>query len=90
MLTDLFGATPGNVPNTYGGLCAQGETDPANCAQGNGNLPKPYRYADGSRGGVVLPDAFQQPIVSAVNPAWGQANAYQPVRQFRFSLRVTF
>ena len=86
----IIGATPGNVPPTYGGICPQGATDPATCAQGNGNLPKPYTYTDGSRGLVVLPDAFQQPVVAATNPAWGRANAYQAVRQFRFSLRVTF
>ncbi len=87
--------TAGNPPNTqYGGLCPQtavnGSNDVSSCGQGNGNLPKPYRYADGTRGQVVLPDAFQTPVVAATNPAWGQANAYQPVRQFRFSLRVTF
>ncbi len=90
----IIGATPGNIPSTYGGVCPQtaenGSSDVSSCGQGNGNLPKPYRYADGTRGSVVLPDAFQQPVVAAVNPAWGQANAFQPVRQFRFSLRVTF
>ena len=95
----IIGATPGNIPNTFGGVCPQYAPPPAaagtppavsDCGQGNGNLPKPYKYADGSRGQVVLPDAFQTPVVAAVNPAWGQPNAYQPVRQFRFSLRVTF
>ena len=90
----IVGATPGNIPNTFGGKCDQTETQGnppgPGCGQGNGNLPKPYTYTDGSRGLVVLNDPFQAPIVAAVNPAWGQANSYQPVRQFRFSLRVTF
>jgi hypothetical protein len=90
----IVGATPGTIPTTFGGKCdqteVQGNPPGPGCGQGNGNLPKPYTYTDGSRGLVVLNDPFQQPIVAAVNPAWGQANSYQAVRQFRFSLRVTF
>jgi hypothetical protein len=92
----IVGATPGTIPTTFGGKCdpatsAQGDQPPGpGCGQGNGNLPKPFLNPDGSRGLVVLNDPFQQPIVAAVNPAWGQANSYQAVRQFRFSLRVTF
>jgi len=90
----IVGATPGTIPTTFGGKCDQTETQGnppgPGCAQGNGNLPRPYTYTDGSRGLVVLNDPFQQPIVAAVNPAWGQANSYHAVRQFRFSLRVTF
>jgi hypothetical protein len=86
----IIGATPGNIPNTFGGTCPQTATDVSQCNPGNGNLPKPYTYPDGNRGYVVLPAADQTPIITQVNPAWGQPNAYQPVRQFRFSLRVTF
>jgi hypothetical protein len=90
----IIGATPGTIPSQYGGLCpstaTQGSSNVSSCQPGNGNLPKPYVYPDGSRGFVVLPAANQTPVVAAVNPAWGQPNAYQPVRQFRFSLRVTF
>ena len=91
----IIGATPGTVPTQFGGLCPQtanypGDAAGQGCQPGNGNLPKPYVYPDGNRGYVVLPAADQTPTVAAVNPAWGQANAYQPVRQFRFSLRVTF
>ena len=86
----IIGATPGKVPNQFGGKCNDGETDPANCSQGNGNLPRPYVYPSGNRGLVVLPDASQTPVVAATNPTWGQPTSFQPVRQFRFSLRVTF
>jgi hypothetical protein len=88
----IIGATPGNVPPTFGGTCPEGTTNAtiANCTQGNGNLPKPYTYADGNRGLVVLPSARQVPNVVQVFPTWGRPTAYQAVRQFRFSLRLTF
>jgi hypothetical protein len=92
----IIGATPGTIPTTFGGTCPQSApyatnpSDVSSCNPGNGHLPKPYTYPDGNRGYVVLPAADQTPIITQVNPAWGQPNAYQPVRQFRFSLRVTF
>jgi len=56
---------------------------------GNGSLPAPG-YVNGSAKRVLLPDPTQNAFPAAVNPTWGRPTAYQPVRTFRFSARVTF
>ena len=55
----------------------------------NGSLPKP-RYIQGAPAQVVLPDPFQNTSFVNTNPNWGKPTNYQPVRSFRFSLRLTF
>ena len=80
----IIGATNGTVPNQYGGVCTG--DDPANCAQGNGTLPS----SKTTKLKVLLPDPAGSPTVVNTNTRWGQATAYQAVRQFRFTLKVTF
>ena len=82
--TTLAGARNGSIDPKYAGLCTG--SDLSTCAQGNGSLPtsKTQRLL------VLLPDPSGAPAVVTTNPRWGQATAYQAVRQFRFSLRVTF
>jgi hypothetical protein len=80
----IVGATNGTIPTQFGGICAT--TDVASCAQGNGNLPS----SKTTRLHVLLPDPSGAPTVVTTNPRWGQARSYQQVRQFRFSLKVTF
>ncbi len=80
----IVGAQNGSIPSQYAGLCAT--SDPASCAQGNGRLPT----SKTQNLKVLLPDPFGAPLVVTTNPRWGQATAYQAVRQFRFSLKVTF
>jgi outer membrane receptor protein involved in Fe transport len=82
----IVGAVNGSIPVQFAGVCPAGATDPSTCAQGNGSLPTSKAHSLN----VVLPDPSGAPIVVATNPNWGQATAYQAVRQFRFSLRVTF
>jgi hypothetical protein len=80
----LAGARNGSIDPKYAGLCTS--LDPASCAPGNGSLPtsKTQHLL------VLLPDPSGAPTVVTTNPRWGQATAYQAVRQFRFSLKVTF
>jgi hypothetical protein len=82
--TTLAGARNGSIDPKYAGLCTG--SDLSTCAQGNGSLPtsKTQHLL------VVLPDPSGAPTVVTTNPRWGQATAYQAVRQFRFSLKVTF
>ncbi len=56
----------------------------------NGSLPLPAVDAAGNPIRVVLPTAAQTPQAIPINLTWGRPTAYQPVRQFRFSIRVTF
>ena len=57
----------------------------------NGSLPKPFYYAGTSTPvNVILPNIQRQPTVLQSNITWGQPQAYQGVRQFRFSVRLTF
>jgi hypothetical protein len=39
---------------------------------------------------VIIPTAGQTGQAVPINLTWGRPTAYQPVRQFRFSIRVTF
>ena len=78
------GRRQGSIPTQFAGVCAT--TDPTTCAQGNGSLPTSKTKSIN----VQLIDPGGNPLVVATNPNWGQATAYQAVRQFRFSLRVTF
>src|SRR5262249_41512284 len=87
-------AKQGSVPAPYGTVCQQGqnlaacEANPLKAP--NGSLPKPFLYADGTPVNVILPNIARQPVVLQSNPTWGAPTAFQPVRQFRFSLRATF
>jgi hypothetical protein len=85
----ILGAKPGTIPTHYAGICTT--ADPSSCVPGNGYLPKP-RIDPATGGGirVLLPDPTGADTVVTTNPRWGQATEYQAVRQFRFSLRVTF
>ncbi|MGZ6059709.1 MAG: hypothetical protein ACXWLP_09645, partial [Myxococcaceae bacterium] len=58
--------------------------------QPNGSLPLPAVDAGGNPIRVVLPLPAQTPQAVPINLTWGRPTAYQPVRQFRFSIRVTF
>ena len=80
----ILNAKNGSIPTQYGGLCSS--SDPASCAPGNGSLPtSKTKHLQ-----VLLPDPFGAPLVVTTNTRWGQATQYQAVRQFRFSLKVTF
>src|SRR5262249_42343835 len=57
---------------------------------GNGNLPKPGLYPNGNGYYTILPDPGGAPKVVQINPAYGTPVGFQAVRQFRFTLRVTF
>jgi len=81
----IVGATNGSIPTQYAGLCTN-KDDPTTCAQGNGKLPSSKTQTLL----VLLPDPSGAPTVVNTNPRWGQARTYQAVRQFRFSLKVTF
>ena len=85
----ILGATQGTIPTQWAGICSG--TTANTCAQGNGSLPRPR--IDPSTGAgirVLLPDPSGNPTVVTTNINWGKATAYQAVRQFRFSLKVTF
>ena len=82
--TNPGGATQGTIPSQYGGICSGATL--ATCAPGNGSLPTSKTTSLN----VTLPDPAGNTIIVATNPNWGRATAYQGVRQFRFSLRVTF
>jgi len=96
----IDGATPSTIPTQYGGICPYtGATTLADCRTalrngtgpvGNGNLPKPGTYPNGTGFYTILPDPGGHPKVVQINPAYGSAVGYQAVRQFRFTLRVTF
>jgi len=74
----IINGTQGNVPAPYGV---------------NGSLPR-GRVVAGPNGpeltSVVLPDPDQHPQTYNINPNWGRATEYQPVRSFRFSARFSF
>ena len=87
----IIGAKQGSVPQQYGGICSG--TAPSTCAQGNGSLPRPSidpRSPTGAPIRVGLSDANGQLASIPTKLTWGTPTSYQPVRQFRFSLRVTF
>jgi hypothetical protein len=73
-------------PNVYDTTKPYSATAPGVIRPANGTLPT-------SKAGslnVLLPDPANNTIIVATNPNWAQATAFQAVRQFRFSLRVTF
>jgi outer membrane receptor protein involved in Fe transport len=101
-VTNPGGATQGTIPtnNGYGAIV---NTDPTKgpvydpTAPYSANAPGVIRAANGtlptSKTGslnVLLPDPAGNTIIVATNPNWAQATSFQAVRQFRFSLRVTF
>jgi hypothetical protein len=99
----IDGATLNTIPTQYGGLCpydgVSGATTKAACQaalkggtapHGNGTLPKPGFYPDGTAVYTILPDPAGHAKVVQVNSAYGTPTAFQAVRQFRFSIRVTF
>jgi hypothetical protein len=96
----IDGATPNTIPTQYGGICPYtGSTTLADCRtalangtgpKGNGTLPKPGLYPNGNGYYTILPDPGGHPKVVQINTAYGSAIGYQAVRQFRFTLRVTF
>jgi len=95
--TGLVGARNGQIPttngvgavvdpNVYDPTMPYSPTAPGVITPANGSLPT----SKSTILHVVLIDPTGAPIVVSTNPRWGQATAYQAVRQFRFSLKVTF
>jgi hypothetical protein len=90
-VSPIIGAKQGSVPQKYGGICSG--DDPLTCAPGNGSLPRPVvdpRSSTGDPIKVGLNDASGHLASLPTRLTWGTPTNYQPVRQFRFSLRVTF
>ena len=90
----ILGARQGAVPPEFGGQCPSAGCPAGPLPQGNGSLPKPrIDTAPGANGAavlVVLPNRNGVPTPTVPNLAWGTPTNFQPVRQFRFSLRFTF
>ena len=85
-VTPILGARQGSVPTAFGGICTVDS-----CAPGNGSLPRPR--VDPTTGAAIqvgLPDKNGALSSKVTNLTWGTPINYQLVRQFRFSLRVTF
>ena len=85
----ILGASQGSVPTQFGGICATSSA--SSCQPGNGSLPRPR--VDPATGGAIrvgLPNPSQALSSQVTNVTWGSPTNYQPVRQFRFSLRLTF
>jgi outer membrane receptor protein involved in Fe transport len=90
-VTPILGAKQGSVPTEFGGVCA--DATAASCASGNGSLPRPRVDPNSSSGGAIrvgLPNQNGALSSRVASLTWGTPTNYQPVRQFRFSLRVTF
>jgi hypothetical protein len=87
-VSPIIGARQGSVPPQYGGLCSS--DDVSTCALGNGSLPRPRVDATGNPINIRLRDQYGQPASVPTNLTWGTPTNFQPVRQFRFSLRVGF
>jgi Carboxypeptidase regulatory-like domain/TonB dependent receptor-like, beta-barrel len=90
-VTPILGAKQGTVPTEFGGICANATA--ASCASGNGSLPQPRVNPSSPTGGAIrvgLPDRNGVLSSPVTNLAWGKPTNYQPVRQVRFSLRVSF
>jgi hypothetical protein len=97
----ILNASQGNIPtnNGYGAIVSAAYNTANPYAPGapgvitpaNGSLPRPrIDPATGAGIKVLLPDPSGAPLVVTTNLNWGRATAFQAVRQFRFSLRVTF
>jgi Carboxypeptidase regulatory-like domain/TonB dependent receptor-like, beta-barrel len=94
----IVGVDQGQVPTQYGGICSATVVTPAaaaaaTCGQGNGSLPVPRVDPSSPAGNAIrvgLPNAQQQLRSIPTNLGFGHATAYQGVRTFRFSVRVTF
>jgi hypothetical protein len=87
----ITGARQGSVPQPFGGVCPVTAATAADCAPGNGSLPRPtVDVASGLVKPVVLPNPTGAPTPITPDTNWGRPTAYQAVRQFRFSLRVSF
>ena len=87
----ILGARQGSVPNEFGGICATAAA--TSCAQGNGSLPKPRVDPNSPTGAAIrvgLPNRNGVLSSQVTNLTWGTPTNYQPVRQFRFSIRFTF
>ncbi|HEU5153779.1 MAG TPA: TonB-dependent receptor, partial [Gemmatimonadales bacterium] len=87
----ILGAKQGSVPTLFGGICTGASA--ASCASGNGSLPRPRVDPHSSSGEAIrvgLPNPKGVLSSRVVNLTWGRPINYQPVRQVRFSLRVTF
>jgi hypothetical protein len=87
----ILGAKQGSVPTQFGGVCA--DATAASCAAGNGSLPQPRVDPNSATGRAIrvsLPNPNGDPSSQVTSLTWGKPTNYQPVRQFRFSLRVTF
>jgi len=90
-VSPILGATQGTVPNQYGGICATAAA--SSCGTGNGSLPLPKVDPNSPTGAAIrvgLPNQNNVLTSTVTNLTWGKATAYQPVRQFRFSIRITF
>ena len=88
----IIGANNGQIPTTtppgYGAVVDNAGviTTPA-----NGSLPLPRLDSAGAPIQVLLPNPDQRSAVAVpINLTWGRPASYQAVRQFRFSVRVTF
>ena len=82
---------PAATPLIPGGVCATASV--LTCQNGSGSLPLPRVDPNSPTGNTIrvgLPNAAQNLISATTNLAFGKPTAYQAVRQFRFSLRVTF
>src|SRR5262249_28586594 len=88
VVSPIVGARQGTVPRQYGGLCSS--DDALTCVPGNGSLPRPKVDATGNPINVGLRDPHGKLASVPTNLTWGTATNFQPVRQFRFSLRVSF
>ena len=92
-VTPILGATQGTIPSEFAGLCGPAPANASSCVPGNGSLPRPRvdpASPNAANIRVGLPNR-----VGALAPAltltnWGRPTAYQGVRQFRFSLRMSF
>jgi hypothetical protein len=90
-VTPILGAKQGSVPTKFGGICANALA--ASCGSGNGSLPQPRVDPNSPTGGAIrvgLPKPNGVLSSQVTSLTWGTPTNYQPVRQFRFSLRVTF
>jgi len=83
----IIGGKQGSLPNGYGGKC-DATGDLSKCS-GGGSLPLGPQVS-GVPTFVKLPTPDQTPEVYPVNPNWGRALTYQPVRSIRFTARFTF